>query len=545
MRGASYDSNTELMDLYRSSSSTSWSRRDHADHVQALLNMSAAYLHAAANFQEDRPTHTDRWVNSWSVQQKKQRARRTCSADRYRHQIQHARRYSAGAEWRRRDNSETEDEDDLNEHLARCQCSCDHMGYTSRPQHHTQAEIGDNDSRIHYPVEADGVSTKPEVTFYPQGSSTPSSTSVASGTLVLIGAPRRWLVVLAVLLVAMGVGVGVPLALRAGNDGGTSLQEHLEMATRLLHEVPLVDGHNDLPWNIRKFMHNRLRDFPFGEDLRKVAPWSRSAWSHTDLPRLQAGLVTAQFWAAYVPCESQFLDAVQLTLEQIDVIRRLTEKYHPKLILCTSVADIRAAHTNGQLCSLIGVEGGHSLASSLPVLRTLYSVGVRYLTLTSNCNTPWADSLLVDGPGKRPEHNGLTRFGKAQKGGLVMINFYPQHLTCRNRANTDDAVAHINHVRRIAGVDSVGLGAGYDGINFTPEGLEDVSTYPTLFAALIRTGQWSTEDLKKLAGLNFLRVMKDVEKVRDAMRAAGVGPYEDDDTNVRQTQKNCTSTNLF
>ncbi|KDR22906.1 hypothetical protein L798_14762 [Zootermopsis nevadensis] len=343
----------------------------------------------------------------------------------------------------------------------------------------------------------------------------------------------------------------------------------------------MCSRHNDLPWNIRKFLHNRLRDFRFGEDLRKVVPWSRSPWSHTDLPRLQAGLVAAQvstilywlmFWAAYVPCESQFLDAVQLTLEQIDVIRRLTEKYHPTLILCTSVADIKAAHANGQLCSLIGVEGGHSLASSLPVLRTLYSVGVRYLTLTSNCNTPWADSLLVDGPGKQPEHNGLTSFGKTVvkemnrlgmlvdlahvavrtmqaaleisrapvifshssartlcnttrnvpdhvlrlvglKGGLVMVNFYSQFLTCQNTATTDDAVAHINHVRRIAGVDNVGLGAGYDGINFTPEGLEDVSTYPMLFTTLIGTGQWSIEDLKKLAGLNFLRVMQEAEKV--------------------------------
>jgi hypothetical protein len=84
-----------------------------------------------------------RWVNSRSTQQKKQRTRRTYSADRYRHQLHHARRYSAGAEWRRRDNSETEDEDDLNEHLARCQCSCDHMGYTSNSQHHTQVCCGE------------------------------------------------------------------------------------------------------------------------------------------------------------------------------------------------------------------------------------------------------------------------------------------------------------------------------------------------------------------------------------------------------------------
>ncbi|KAJ9600120.1 hypothetical protein L9F63_009596, partial [Diploptera punctata] len=314
--------------------------------------------------------------------------------------------------------------------------------------------------------------------------------------------------------------------------------------------------------------------------------------------------VLHEFWAAYVPCESQFLDAVQLTLEQIDVIRRLTEKYDPSLILCTSVTDIKAAHEQGRMCSLIGVEGGHSLASSLPVLRTLYSIGVRYLTLTSNCNTPWADSQLVDAPGSKPEHNGLTNFGKnvvkemnrlgmlvdlahvavhtmlaalevskapvifshssaralcnttrnvpdhvlrlvALKGGLVMINFYSQFLTCHKKATADDAIAHINHVRNVAGVDSVGLGAGYDGINLTPEGLEDVSSYPTLFAALIGTGKWSIEDLKKLAGLNFLRVMQEVEKVRDAMKAAGVGPYEDDDNNIKRSQKNCSSINLF
>ncbi|PSN49770.1 Dipeptidase 1 [Blattella germanica] len=335
---------------------------------------------------------------------------------------------------------------------------------------------------------------------------------------MLMAAPRRWLAVLAVLLIAVGVGVGVPLALRSGSDNKTSLQQRLELATRLLHEVPLVDGHNDLPWNIRKFLHNRLRDFRFGEDLRKVVPWSNSPWSHTDLPRLRAGHVAAQFWAAYVPCESQFLDAVQLTLEQIDVIRRLTEKYHPSLILCTSVADIKAAHAQGRVCSLIGVEGGHSLASSLPVLRTLYSVGVRYLTLTSNCNTPCVVKemnrlgMLVD-LSHVAVHTMLAAL-EALKGGLVMINFYSQFLTCRNTATADDAVAHINHIRNVAGVDSVGLGAGYDGINLTPEGLEDVSTYPTLFAALIGTGQWSIDDLKKLAGLNFLRVMQEVEKVK-------------------------------
>ncbi|XP_067002128.1 dipeptidase 1-like [Anabrus simplex] len=411
---------------------------------------------------------------------------------------------------------------------------------------------------------------------------------------------KHWIAMLVVLLLAAAVGVCVPIALRVQSEA--SLEERLEIATRVLREVPLVDGHNDLPWNIRKFLHNRLRDFRFSDDLRQVSPWSQSAWSHTDLPRLRAGRVGAQFWAAYVPCEAQFRDAVQLTLEQIDVIRRLTDKYKPSLTLCTSVADIKTTHADGHVCSLIGVEGGHSLASSLPVLRTLYSVGVRYLTLTSTCNTPWADCSLVDNPGAKAQHHGLTAFGKnvvkemnrlgmlvdlshvsvrtmkdalavstapvifshssaralcnssrnvpdhvlklvALNRGLVMVNFYSQFLTCRDVSTVEDAAAHINHIRKVAGVESVGLGAGYDGINFTPQGLEDVSSYPALFAHLIGTGLWDVEDLKKLAGLNFLRVMEEAERVRDAMLNEGIPPYEDDAP--RQQINNCTSPHLF
>lgn len=153
-----------------------------------------------------------------------------------------------------------------------------------------------------------------------------------------------------------------------------------------------------------------------------------------------------------MPCEAQHRDAVQLTLEQIDVIRRLTERYSPQLTTCSSVngewvlvarialldgiwqifvklpyrmcyivhgscsvfADIREAHKNKQLCSLTGVEGGHSLGGSLGVLRTFYSVGVRYMTLTSTCHTPWADSSYADAPKFDVKHGGLTAFGKVR-----------------------------------------------------------------------------------------------------------------------------------
>ncbi|XP_073988631.1 dipeptidase 1-like isoform X2 [Rhodnius prolixus] len=476
-------------------------------------------------------------------------------------------------------------------------CSCDHI--PNGNYRHLQEE-----ESAQFPP--DVTQNKQEVTFYPKPpASTTASTSTTSGSCMpgfRLRVRQRWMVLIALVLAA-AAGVGLPIALKI--QAGASFEERLEIASRLLQEVPLIDGHNDLPWNIRKFVHNRLNEFRFGEDLRGVPPWSLSAWSHTDLQRLRAGQVSAQFWAAYVPCESQFKDAVQLTLEQIDVIRRLTEKYSPPLTFCTSAQEITEAHEKNHLCSLIGVEGGHSLANSLPVLRILYTLGVRYLTLTSTCNTQWADSSLVDVPGRKPEHGGLTNFGKiivkemnrlgmlvdlshvsvrtmkaalevskapvifshssaralcnstrnvpdhilaklGLNGGLVMVNFYSQFLTCKDTATIADAAAHINHIRGIAGVDSVGLGAGYDGINFTPKGLEDVSMYPALFAELISTGQWTSDELKKLAGLNLLRVLRAVEKVRDDMAKSGVEPYEDTIApKYLKGRSNCTSQEPF
>ncbi|KAF0298728.1 Dipeptidase 1 [Amphibalanus amphitrite] len=147
--------------------------------------------------------------------------------------------------------------------------------------------------------------------------------------------------------------------------------------------------HNDFPWNLRNFVHNEVDAFNFSADLRQVAPWNLSRWSHTDLPRLRQGRVGAQFWAAYVPCKSQWMDAVPLSLEQIDVVRRLVQQYPQYLTFATSAQDIVDAHKSGRIASLLGVEGGHSLGNSLAVLRTFYRSGVRYLTLTHTCDTPW------------------------------------------------------------------------------------------------------------------------------------------------------------
>ncbi|KAK3884567.1 hypothetical protein Pcinc_011160, partial [Petrolisthes cinctipes] len=116
----------------------------------------------------------------------------------------------------------------------------------------------------------------------------------------------------------------------------------------------------------------------------------------------------------------------------------------------------------------------------------------------------------------------------ARNGGIVMISFYNYFLTCSKQATISDVIEHINHVRKVAGIDHVGIGADFDGINMLPEGLTDVSGYPRLFAELLGDATWSIQDLSKLAGLNLLRVMRQVEKVKEKLKEEKVLPYEED-----------------
>lgn len=301
-------------------------------------------------------------------------------------------------------------------------------------------------------------------------------------------------------------------------------------------------------------------------------------WNKTHSPRISCHPPTHSR-SAYVPCEAQGLDAVQLALEQIDVVQRFTVLYEEYTRLVTSSQEIVETHGRAQLASLIGVEGGHALGSSLGVLRTMYTLGVRYLTLAHKCDTTWAGSSasLSDrglSPFGRSVIKEMNRLGMiidlshasdqtarevlqetrapviyshsaartlcnlsrniddeflrmvAENGGIVMVSFYSVHLSCRQISTMDDVVAHINHIRSVAGVQHVGIGAGYDGIDRPPIGLEDVSKYPDLFARLLEDPNWSPQDLSLLAGKNFLRVFESVENVRDYWRSAQVPPVE-------------------
>jgi membrane dipeptidase len=377
----------------------------------------------------------------------------------------------------------------------------------------------------------------------------------------------------------------------------------LERAKRLLESTILVDGHNDLPWAIRDY--KPAPGDVAAYDIRKQAP----VGGHTDLPRLREGRVGAQFWSVYTPGEGG-TGFAKTQLEQIDIARRLIERYPDTFRLAGTAAEVRAAKEAGRIGSLLGLEGGHAIEDSLGALRAYYDLGVRYMTLTHNTHTNWADSAMQE-PAK---HGGLSPFGETvvremnrlgmlvdlshtspdtmhdalrvsrspvifshsaaralceiprnvpddvlaklpANGGVVMITFvsgfisqaaadamfpamqeYQRRARGANEAQRDalwdeifgnlkmppvsigDVADHIEHVRRVAGIDHVGIGGDFDGASYWPEGLSDVSMYPNLFAELIRRG-WNDSDLKKLAGENVLRALEQAETVAKRLRA--------------------------
>ncbi|WP_314174552.1 dipeptidase [Streptomyces winkii] len=173
----------------------------------------------------------------------------------------------------------------------------------------------------------------------------------------------------------------------------------LTRARELLAAHPVVDGHNDLPWALRELVAYDLDRCDIAQD--------QSGRLHTDIPRLRAGGVGAQFWSVFVRSDFAGDDAVSACLEQIDVVLRFVERHPGELRLARTAEDMEAARSEGRIASLMGAEGGHSINNSLATLRALHRLGVRYMTLTHNDNVDWADSATDE-----PRHGGLTRFGE-------------------------------------------------------------------------------------------------------------------------------------
>ena len=388
------------------------------------------------------------------------------------------------------------------------------------------------------------------------------------------------------LLVLTGV-VAAPLA--AQDD------QYLTLAKKVLATTPLIDGHNDLPWRLREDKAGLAMDV-VGYNLR-----GRTG-GHTDFDRLKQGMLGGQLWSVYIPGEIKDSGYARVQLEQIDVAKRIIERYPDRLQYCTTALCLRQAFAEGRIGSMLGMEGGHAIENSLGALRAYFDLGARYMTLTHNVTLDWADAAL-----DKPTHGGLTRFGEEvvremnrlgmlldlshvspgvmsdalnvteapvifshsgarsrsnhprnvpdsilarvpKNGGVVMVPFVTffvsqrlyDHDKARSakqaelapQAGADRArdmkmwdaanpapkvtlaeVANsIDYVRKMAGVDHVGIGSDFDGIDDVIEGLEDVGTFPALFAELARRG-WSESDLRKLAGENVLRVIETAEKV--------------------------------
>jgi membrane dipeptidase len=175
---------------------------------------------------------------------------------------------------------------------------------------------------------------------------------------------------------------------------------------RVLAQTPLIDGHNDLPWELRDRFKGNLASIDLKSDTSSISAPEGSVPLMTDIPRLRAGHVGAQFWSVWVPVGLPGFQAVQMTIEQIDLVKRMAMYYPSDLEMAYSAADIRRIHRSGKVASLIGIEGGHQINNSIGVLRQMYDLGARYMTLTNSSNTAWADSATDE-----PVHHGLTPFG--------------------------------------------------------------------------------------------------------------------------------------
>ena len=373
-----------------------------------------------------------------------------------------------------------------------------------------------------------------------------------------------------------------------------------DAAATILSRHPLIDGHNDTPEQLRDLFGNDFSKF----DLNALPP-EVVAKTHTDIPKLRAGKVGGQYWSVWVDPALPKHEAVTRTLEQIDTVKRMVTAYPETFRLALTANDVEAAIKAKRIASLIGMEGGHSIGSSLAILREMYRSGARYMTITHFLTTDWADSAT-----DAPKHDGLAPFGveviaemnrlgmiadishvseatmhdaldvtKApvlfthsnaralldhprnvldsvlkrlpQNGGVVMVTFVPVYLSKDvldwereraaqaarfksafvgdpegEKAALDGWIAanpspkatiaqvadHIDHIRKVAGIDHIGIGGDFGGVDTLPEGLGDVSTYPALFAELLRRGYTEVE-LAKIAQGNVLRVMRAVEAV--------------------------------
>ncbi|MGC1520708.1 MAG: dipeptidase, partial [Steroidobacteraceae bacterium] len=198
---------------------------------------------------------------------------------------------------------------------------------------------------------------------------------------------------------AFGLLLSMPLAAGAADD-------YRHRVEQVLLRTPLIDGHNDLPWEIRERFKSNLTAFDLKADTKHLPYPPDAAPLMTDIPRMRAGLMGGQFWSVWIPSGMKGPEAVQTTLEQMDLVKRMAARYSDDFEMAYSAAEVRRIHQSHRIAALIGIEGGHQINNSLAALRQMYDAGARYMTLTHTLNTAWADSAT-----DTPVHHGLTPFG--------------------------------------------------------------------------------------------------------------------------------------
>ena len=202
--------------------------------------------------------------------------------------------------------------------------------------------------------------------------------------------------------------ISIPLAAQTTNHPFMPDPARMKIVEQILRQVPLIDGHNDLPWRFWEQCNGDLGGINLARDNSRHLPAVvTDSPLVTDIPRLRAGHVGGQFWSVYVPAMPAKSDAVVAVLEQIDLVHRMIARYPNDFELALTADDVVRIHRQGKIASLIGMEGGHSIGNSLGVLRRTYALGAHYMTLTHMQNNDWADSAT-----DTAAHHGLTPFGE-------------------------------------------------------------------------------------------------------------------------------------
>src|SRR5579863_6851052 len=202
-----------------------------------------------------------------------------------------------------------------------------------------------------------------------------------------------------------GVAIGLALLL-LGVSPAARADDYPRRVEQILLRTPLIDGHNDLPWEIRERFKGDLAAVDLRSDTAHLPAPEGAAPLMTDIPRLRAGHMGGQFWSVWIPADTKGFEAVQTTLEQMDLVKRMAERYPADMEMAYTAADVRRIHRSHKIAAMIGIEGGHQINNSLAVLRQMYDAGARYMTLTHTSNTAWADSAT-----DKPVLHGLAPFG--------------------------------------------------------------------------------------------------------------------------------------